>query len=414
MNRFLAHPRLAVLLGEWLRCTCGLLGCTAVAGAISIGAAAPSDAAARPEPGPRRSVPPNCRHAVSIGDWYTAHKCKEAWRSMYERSRRRSGRGRDFPRWTDRHTWKPKTGHRPPSPIPIERPSPRAALPGPPSSEPPFPTPKKSTPPPAPSSPLPTRPREQAEELDSRPATLQPVFLLGLLIPAAAAICYPFRHRLYAVATAGLPALPAVPEAETTPIGFGYHSALDPFAAPAAGLSGPGAVSTARVLALTALDEHGDDSLLVLPRPDATTLFGLAEDELLDDNTDGLFIPGNLDAALAYLETELAIRQNTGVTQGRRLLLVADCTQETDRIQALLTRHPGGASAILLGPWTGDQALIDDNGLVEAPPALATTLPDHVPALSRTEARDRLLAALARHSETKKPPPKRRSSPRRP
>ncbi|NVI86634.1 hypothetical protein [Actinomadura sp. BRA 177] len=168
------------------------------------------------------------------------------------------------------------------------------------------------------------------------------------------------------------------------------------------------------MLALTALDEHGDDSLVVIPRADATALFGLAEDELLDDNTAGLFIPGNLDAALAYLETELAIRENTGVTGARRLLLVADCAQETDRIQALLARHPGGVSAILLGPWPGEQATIDDNGLVNAPPMLASNLPDRVPALSRVEARDRLLAALERHRETKKPSPRRRSSSRRP
>ncbi|NEA28086.1 hypothetical protein [Actinomadura bangladeshensis] len=180
------------------------------------------------------------------------------------------------------------------------------------------------------------------------------------------------------------------------------------------GLSGPGALSTARVLALTGLDEHGADSLVVIPRPDATALFGLAEDEFLDDDTDGLFIPGNLDAALAYLETELAIRRNTGVTQARRLLLVADCAQEIDRIQALLTQHVGSVSAILLGSWTGDAASVDDSGQVSAPPALAATLPDRVPALSRTEARDRLLAALARHKETKKPSSKRRSSPRRP
>ncbi|MFA1544497.1 hypothetical protein [Actinomadura monticuli] len=414
MNRFLAHPRLAVLFGDWLRCTCGLLGCTAMAGAISIGAAAPSDAAARPDPGHRRSVPPICRHAVSIGDWYSAHKCKEAWRSMYERSRRRSERGRDFPRWADRHSWNPKARQRPPSPVPLDRPSPRAALPDPPAGEAPPPVRKKrTTTPPALSSPAPVRTREQAEDVDSRPPTLQPVLLLSLLIPAAAAICYPFRHRLYAVATAGLPALPATEE-ETVPAGFGYHPVLDPFAIPATGLSGPGAVSTARVLALTALDEHGDSSLLVIPRPDATVLFGLAEDELLDDDTAGLFIPGNLDAALAYIETELAIRQNNGVTQARRLLLVADCTQEADRIQALLARHPGGASAILLGPWTGDQAVVDDNGLVDASPALASALPDRVPALSRTEARDRLLAALAQHRETRRPSPKRRSSSRRP
>jgi hypothetical protein len=242
---------------------------------------------------------------------------------------------------------------------------------------------------------------------------LQPVLLLSLLIPAAAAICYPFRHRLYAVATAGMPALPVPEEEKEPPTDFVYRPVLDPFAAPAMGLSGPGAVSTARVLALTALDEHGDDSLVVIPRPDATTLFGLAEDELLDDDTAGLFIPGNLDAALAYLETELAIRQNTGVTRARRLLLVADCAHEAGRIQELLARHPGGVSAVLLGPWPGEQATIDDNGLVDAPSAPDSNLPDRVPALSRVEARDRLLAALERHRETRKPSPRRRSSSRR-
>jgi hypothetical protein len=253
----------------------------------------------------------------------------------------------------------------------------------------------------------------QVEEAESRPPSLQPVLLLSLLIPAAAAICYPFRHRLYAVAAAGMPA-PAVAEDPKTTTVFGYRPALDPFAAPALGLSGPGALSTARVLALTGLDEHGADSLVVSPRPDATALFGLAEDELLDDDTDGLFIPGNLDAALAYLETELAIRRNTGVTQARRLLLVADCAQETDRIRELLAEHAGSVSAILLGSWTGDRASVDDSGRVTAPSALAAILPDRVSALSRTEARDRLLAALARHQEAKKPSPKRRSSPRPP
>ena len=381
-----------------------------MAGAISIGAATQSDAAAQQEPGPRRTVSPICRHAVIVGDWHTAHKCKEAWRSMYERSRRRSGRGRDFPRRPHRHTWKPKIEQDRPPPALPDRPGPRTTLPDPPNPEP---TRTKSTVHPTPPSPKTTHTLKQVDEAESRPPSLQPVLLLSLLIPAAAAICYPFRHRLYAVATAGTPA-PCIPEDQKSTTVFGYRPALDPFATSAMGLSGPGALSTARVFALAGLDEHGADSLVVIPRPDATALFGLSEDELLDDDTDGLFIPGNLDAALAYLETELAIRRNTCVTQARRLLLVADCAQETDRIQELLTQNVGSVSAILLGSWTGDRASVDDSGLVSAPPALAAALPDRVPALSRTEARDRLLAALARHKETKKPSPKRRSSPRRP
>ncbi|MGP4029104.1 hypothetical protein [Actinomadura sp. 3N407] len=228
-----------------------------------------------------------------------------------------------------------------------------------------------------------------------------------------AAICYPFRHRLYAVA--GLPSFSTTGPTEPPLAAPRSHKpALDPFAAPAIGLTGPGAVATARTLALAALDEQGGSSLVVIPRPDTTCLFGLAEDELLDDDTAGLFIPGNLDAALAYLETELAIRESTGVTQARRLLLVADPGGETDRIEALLDRHPGGASVILLGSWTGDQATVDDEGLVDTPAAMAVPFPERLPAMSRTEARDRLFSALARQNEDQKPPARRRSTSRRP
>ncbi|WP_131737497.1 hypothetical protein [Actinomadura roseirufa] len=192
-----------------------------------------------------------------------------------------------------------------------------------------------------------------------------------------------------------------------------YRPALDPFATPAMGLAGPAAVSTARIFALAALSDHGDTSLVVIPRPDATLLFGLAEDELLDETTAGLFIPGNLDAAVAYLETELIIRENTGATQARRLLLVADCDDEVGRISKLLARHPGGVSTVLLGPWTGDRASIDDDGLVDAPPALSAHLPNRLPALSRTEARDRLYAAIQLHEPERKRPSGRRTGTRR-
>ncbi|MDL4813928.1 hypothetical protein [Actinomadura opuntiae] len=243
---------------------------------------------------------------------------------------------------------------------------------------------------------------------------MQPVLLLGLLLPAAAAICYPFRHRIYAAATAGMPVLAtSTSDSDPQPAPFIYRPSLDPFAVPVLGLAGSGAVDSARVLALSALDEHGDGSLVVIPRPDATRLFGLAEDELLDDNAAGLFIPGNLDAALAYLETELAIRRNTGGTPDRRLLLVADCAEEAARIAALLDHHPGGLSAVLLGPWTGARAVVDDDGQVDAPRGLGAHLPGRLPAMSRTEARDRLHAALARQTKDRRRPPGRRSGPRR-
>ena len=409
MIRLLAHPISAVMISDLVRCTYGVLGITVVAGAISIGAVPQADAAVSTEPEPRRSIPPVCQRAIATGDRQTVHKCKEAWLAMmFERSRKRSARGREFPGWMNRLERKPKIADRP------SRPGQLTDLP----SSPPTPNSTGGVPSPSPRSEVmtprapapPATHAHRAGEIDSRPSSLQPVLLLGLLLPAAAAICYPFRHRLYAAA--GWPA-PVTTTTAAAPPAVTYRSVLDPFAAPATGLRGPGAAAAARRLALTALDDHGDSSLVVLPRPDATVLFGLDEDELLDDDSAGLFIPGNLDAALAYLETELAIRTNTGVTNGRRLLLVADCGTEAERIKALLARHPGAVSAVLLGAWTGDRITIDDDGLVDAPKTLATTIPRRLPAVSRTEARDRLLAALAQQKQNQKPTSKRRSASRR-
>ncbi|TMR00684.1 hypothetical protein ETD83_16155 [Actinomadura soli] len=400
------------MISDLIRCTGGVLGYTALAGAISIGVATPVGAVTTASPEPRGSVPPICRHAVIVGDRHSANKCREAWLAMYERSRRRSGRGREFARRGDRFDWKFKVRRWPPSSGQPKEPAPRPTVPDAPSASPPAPKQPKSTAPRV-SSPTPTRTRGQAQDLDSRPSSLQPVLLLGLLLPAAAAICYPFRHRIYAAA--GLPAFStATTAAAAPPARLTYHPVVDPFAAPVAGLTGPGAVSAARTLALAALDEHSESSLVVVPRPDATVLFGLGEDELLDDDTAGLFIPGNLDAALAYLETELAIRENTGAEQGRRLLLVADCAEEGQRIEALLGRHPGGVSAILLGAWKRDRATINDEGLVDAPSTLGSAFPERLPAISRTEARDRLLATLARQRQDQRSTSKRRSTHRRP
>jgi hypothetical protein len=116
MIRFLAHPTPAALLSDLFRRVCGVLGCTTVAGAISIGLIAPADAATRAKPEPHRSLPPICRYAWKTGDRYTAQKCKEAWLVMrYERSRSRSA-GREVPRWMMRFDRKPKGRKRAPAP----------------------------------------------------------------------------------------------------------------------------------------------------------------------------------------------------------------------------------------------------------------------------------------------------------
>ncbi|WP_192808639.1 hypothetical protein [Actinomadura montaniterrae] len=402
------------IFGEIVRCTCGLLGCTAAAGVISF-SAAPADAASGPQPDPRRSAPVPCRNVLDR-DWYTAQLCREAWLAMFDGSRRRAAGPGDAARRRGPFEKGPRSGRRRPAPPKaIDHPSPRPALQAPDG------VPQAPVPTPVPTvtaggedtSQAPVRLREQADdEPQIRP--VQPVLLLGLLLPAAAAICYPFRHRILAAATAGMPVLSASTGGpDSRPVPFTYRPSLDPFAVPALALAGSGAADSARVLALSALDEHGDSSLVVLPRPDAGRLFGLAEDELLDENAAGLFIPGNLDAALAYLETELAIRRNAGTPAARRLLLVADCAEEAGRITALLDRHPGGLSAVLLGPWPGVQAVVDDDGLVDAPATLAAHLPQRLPAMSRTEARDRLHAAIARQAKDRRRPPGRRYNSRR-
>lgn len=405
MNRFLATPRLADAVGCVLRCTCGVLGCAAVAGALSLGAPASAAAVERVEPGPHRSMPVTCRRPAAVTDWHTLRTCKEAWLAMHQRSRNEPPGRRQIPAARGGRAERPGKGRpqvRKPTETPGVRPtttaSPREVVPSPTASPPPVLSPENA-------------------EREPSAGSLQSTILLSILLSAAAAICYPFRHRICAAVTAGGTAPPAAAGggeigARTVPLT--YRSAPDPFVVPVLALSGAGAVAAARMLALSALEEHGDTALVIIPRPDATALFGLSEDELLDESAAGLFIPGNLDAALAYLETELAIRRNTASPRVRRLLLVADCEKESARIGELLARHPSGATMILLGAWAGEQAAVDDDGRVDAPPALTALLPRRLPAMSRTEARDRLHAALERPGQESNRPVKRRSGTRRP
>ncbi|MFP3968941.1 hypothetical protein SMC26_42050 [Actinomadura fulvescens] len=231
-----------------------------------------------------------------------------------------------------------------------------------------------------------------------------------MLFPVMAVAGYPFRRRICAFAGAMFFAPPLPPPTGGNAY-FSHRPAIDPFAISALGLTGPGASDTARVLALAALEEYGDDALLVIPRSAAISLFGLSEDELLDESTAGLFIPGNLDAALAYLETELAIRQGAGHSPARRLLLVADCESESERIRRLVAQRPSEVSAVLLGDWPAEQAAVNEDGLVALPSNLAGRLPQRLPAMSRSEARDRLHTAI--EAQRRKEPPYTRRSSRR-
>ncbi|MFV2175421.1 hypothetical protein ACFHW2_27305 [Actinomadura sp. LOL_016] len=223
---------------------------------------------------------------------------------------------------------------------------------------------------------------------------METALLLFLLLPIGAAICYPLRRRTSK----------SSPEPSPRTV-LRCDPRFDPYAIDAVGLAGPGALATVRVMALAALGTP-TPSLVVIPRPDATRMFGVDDDEFLDEDISELFVPGNLDAALAYLETELAIRQNDGKAPIPRLLLIADCAGEVDRIHALMARHRGGVSAILMGPWTGDRATVDSGGVVTDPPADAPGLPDRLPTMSRMQAGSLLHAAAL-------PPPVRRRPSRR-
>ncbi|GLZ14491.1 hypothetical protein Acsp04_47260 [Actinomadura sp. NBRC 104425] len=379
-----------------MRCVYGLLGSAAIAGVLSLATPGAAHAAARPEPDGRYARPVPCRQAPYF-DWYTARLCKDMWEAM----RRRAWAERPRPRRTPSRRATPEGRER----APKARPRPTAASPRPPKPSPsrvsPSPSVSKTTVPSATSTPTPARPspRAQVDEQQGDARSLQPLLLLGLLLPAMAAIGYPLRHRILAAAAAALPA--GAPPVEQEPaVSFTYRPAIDPFALPALCLTGEGAAASARVMALAALEGYRDSALVVIPRSDATMLFGLAEDDLLDDSSDGLFIPGNLDAALAYLETELAMRRETTSPHTRRLLLVADCEKEADRVSQLLARHPGDVSAVLLGDWPGDRVAVDDDGRIDAPSGVAGALPERLPAMSRTEARDRLYAVV--RSETQK------------
>lgn len=371
-----------------IRCACGLLGCATVAAAVSFGAITPAQAASTGSP-----VPIVCRQAEYLTGWY-AEICKEAWREM--RASNRGGR----PSGSSAHRPVRKGGktsagaHRTSGkPVPRARTQARAASPGPGA---------RPSAPPTTGSAIPKQDGTDAQGLSPAPSNqpLPPVLLLGLLgllIPAAA-IGFTVRHRGLAAAAAGASLAPPADlfvQPADPPVVLSYQAVIDPFAGPPLGLTGPGAVDTARFAALTALETPGDSVLVVIPRSDATLLFGLGDDELLDDSMDRLFIPGSLDAALAYLETELTVRRETVPdASAPRLLLVADCEKDADRIGELLARHAGDVSAVILGDWPHDQVVIDGDGLVTGSPALAGRLPERVPAMSRTEARDRLTALI--------------------
>ena len=350
-----------------------LVGSLAVVGAASLGTAVSAEAADKSRP--RSSLPTECRLALRTGDRHALRRCKEAWQAVYE-ARHRAGSERRLRERQGAHTAKaPRVQSSPKSTSQAKR------------SSPPV-TPARTA---GSSSPLPSGTPRLAGET-SHTLSLQPLLLLGLLLPAVAAVGYPMRRRLFAMTGASfVPPLPPTSEPNTT---FAFRPAVDPFAVPILSLTGAGAPATARVYALSALENLGDSTLVVLPRPDATVLFGLDEDEFLDETGTALFIPGNLDAALAYMETELAFRPNTGTTGAPRLLLVADCGDEAERVERLRARHPDEFAAVLLGGWPGESASVDEDGNVQAPPTLAATLPERLPAMSRTEARDRLNTAV--------------------
>ncbi|WP_153530308.1 hypothetical protein [Actinomadura macrotermitis] len=296
----------------------------AMAGAMSLGMIDMAEAApAQPEP--RGSVPAACRKTAPWDDWYLTRVCEEAWRTLHgapARADRRHQGARRAPR-ARRGSHGEHGGKRT---DPRRRPSPRPASPGPKASPSVVP-PTTASPGQAAQSRDPMAGRAKAEGVSDQTRSLQALLLFGLL-PAAILAAYPFRRRIFAVA--GAASLSSTPPAEEKngAAPFAHRPAFDPFVLPLLGLSGPGAAAAARAFALAALEECGDSALVVIARPDAMALFELTDDELLDEVDGGLFIPGNIDAALASVETELAARHRTGGARTCRILLIAACPSE--------------------------------------------------------------------------------------
>ncbi|TNY37132.1 hypothetical protein [Thermomonospora catenispora] len=418
MSRFIADATGTGWIRRALRRGCGSLGFAALVAAVVLGHVPPAHADYHPRDREREKLRTCERYGWFFGP-RAREACLEDWRSSREEPwyDPRYGPRHDQRHAPDRrhrerppHEWRPSRGEEGRSDAPSRERDRSGAVTAPEPSRPrraertPRPTPSPAAPSTTPEgtaahrTPSDPPPRAIVEEA---PLPLPPIPLLGLLILLlpVAAIGLTVRQRALATASGGAAlTLPSSP-APVAPVS--YTGVPDPFDVPVLALTGQGVAAAVRMITLATVERAEEPLLVVLPRPDAAVLFGLAEDELLDEPLDRLFLPGTLDAALAYLETELTIRDGSAST-GRepRLLLVAECEQETGRIQTLLARHPGAFSAILLGDWPGEQVTVAEDGAVQAPPALAEGLPARLPGMSRAQARQRL-DALARQARRK-------------
>lgn len=438
MSRFIADATGTGWIRRALRRGCGSLGFAALVAALVLGHVRPAHA-----DHPHRDREHELRSCERYGRMFGPRAraaCLESWDSPREDSRH--GRRYD-PRYDPRHDsrygrrYAPDHRHRERLPYPWWAPRPEEPRPGAPSPErdrgvvtapqpsrprqserAPRPTPSPTLPSATPEgtgSGTPSAPPPRAIVEEAAPLPLPPIPLLGLLILLlpVAAIGLTVRQRALATASASGGAALTLPPSPTPVAPVSYTGVPDPFDLPVLALTGQGVTAAVRMITLATVERASEPLLVVLPRPDAAVLFGLAEDELLDEPLDRLFLPGTLDAALAYLETELSIRDGS-VPTGRepRLLLVADCEQEVDRIKALLARHPGAFSAILLGDWPDEQVTVTEDGTVQAPPGLADRLPTRLPGMSRAQARHRL-DALVRQARRKAGSARARRRPRR-
>ncbi len=424
MNRLIADATGTGWIRRALGWGCGSLVFAVLAAALVLVHVRPAHADPRQE---REYRPHRCEEFGRMFGPRAEEACLEVWRSPQHDSWDDRRYGPDYRRRgrLPREWWPPQRGMPQPGDVPQDRDEGAVTVPAAPAApaapEPPRtqrpkriprPAPSHTVPPPRPQG-TPSVPAPPRAIVEKAPLTLPPMPLLGLLmlLLPVAAIGLTVRQRTLAAASgSGTLTLPPLP-APVAPVS--YTKVPDPFAVPVLALSGQGVTGAVRMITLATLERASEPVLVVLPRADATVLFGLAEDELLDEPLDRLFLPGTLDAALAYLETELSIRDNSAPT-GRepRLLLVADCERETGRVKALLARHPGAFSAILLGDWPDDQVTVAEDGTVRMPPALAGRLPVRFPTMSRAQARHRL-DALVRQARRKSRAVRHRRRPRR-
>ncbi|WP_173094582.1 hypothetical protein [Actinomadura verrucosospora] len=171
-----------------------------------------------------------------------------------------------------------------------------------------------------------------------------------------------------------------------TPLSYRPCNAVsgNPFEWGGASLAGPGAEDAVRHLITDALTRGREHAIeLVLTRPDACRLLGIAADDLQNERVPGLTLTDDAQQADAHL-------RRPGFS--RRLLITYDGRDENPHSQ---TQQAERSAVLTVATTTRPSAQISADGeIAPCPPSRRTTAEPHtrVQLLPRPDAREQLLA----------------------